>query len=182
VNETDVVSETDGGTPAFRRAAEHVFVGVGQGIASTVYGTIVAMATLTAAFGSEKDPWRLAVIVATASFVLWVAHVYAHILAASLELKRRLALAEVESILRRELGILLATILPIAMLVLGALGVLHETAAVWLALGIGLATLGAEGLRYARVERLGPAATIAATGLNLALGLVVVALKVEVFH
>src|SRR5262249_54214118 len=52
--------------------------GVGAGIASAVYGTVVVMATLTAAYANESDPWKLAEIVATTSFVLWIAHVYAH--------------------------------------------------------------------------------------------------------
>jgi hypothetical protein len=156
--------------------------GVGSGIAGTVYGTVVAMATLTAAYASQKDPWKLAVLVASTAFVLWIAHLYAHGLSESIERNRRLEREDITRIARRELGILLAAVGPVAALVLGAVGLLGRSASVWLALGIGLVTLGVEGIRYARLEHLGPAATLGAVGANLALGLVVVALKVGLQH
>jgi len=139
------------------------------------------MATLTAAYAGEKNPWKLATTVAAAVFVLWIAHVYAHTLSETLA-ERRLRLAILGSVARRELGIVLAAVAPIASLVLGAIGVLAEPTAVWLALGIGLFTLAAVGVRYARLEELGTAGTLAATALNVALGLLVVALKVLVAH
>ena len=153
--------------PAVARAAKHVFFGVEGGVASTVYGTIVVMATLTAAYATQKHPWKLAGIVVSAAVVLWFG---------------QLTRDEVRALFGRELGILLAAVAPATALVLGALGVFRETTAVWLALGAGLVTLGAEGVRFARLEHLGPARTVVATGLNLALGLLVVALKVLVAH
>ncbi len=68
------------------------------------------------------------------------------------------------------------------MLVLAAFGLLSEQAAVWLALGIGVATLGIQGARYASLERLGRAGTLAVIGVNLVLGLVIVGLKVLLAH
>jgi hypothetical protein len=164
------------------RAAEHVFFGVGSGIASIVYGTVLVMATLTAGYATEKHPWTLAVIVATTSFVLWLSHLYAHGLAASIEVSRHLRRNELSSIFRRELGILLAAVAPTTALLLGGAGVFSETTAVWVALAIGLVTLAVEGLRFARLERLALTGTIAVMGLNLALGLAIVALKVAVAH
>jgi len=167
--------------PAFSRAAAHVLFGVGRGIAGTVYGTVVVMATLTAAYASEKDPWKLAATVAAAVLVLWVAHVYSHALSESIA-EGKVGFAGLRSIARRELGIVLAAVLPILALVLGAIGVVRETRAVWVALGVGLFTLAAEGVRYSRLEGFGRTATLAATGLNLVLGLLVVALKIAVAH
>jgi hypothetical protein len=140
------------------------------------------MATLAAAYSTVKDPWKLDMIVLTASLVLWIAHVYSHGLAESLERGRRLDAPEFGGIMRREIGILLATLPPTAMLTLGAAGVFEEDTAVWLAFGIGLAALGGQGFRYARFERLGFGGTLVAIGVNVALGLLVVALKVEVAH
>ena len=168
--------------PTVGRVAEHVLFGVGAGIASTVYGTVLVMATLTAAYATEKHPWKLAVIVATTSVVLWIAHLYAHGLSASIERSRHLRRDELISITRRELGILLAAAAPTIALLLGGAGVFVETAAVWLALGIGLLTLAVEGLRFARFEHLALPGTVVAVGVNLALGLAIVALKVEVAH
>jgi len=165
-----------------RRAAEHLFFGVGSGIASTVYGTIVVMATLTAAYATEAHPWKLAAIVTSAAVVLWIAHLYSHGLSESIERNRRLTPRELTTIVRRELGILLAAAAPTAALVLGAIGVFSEHTAITVALGVGLVTLAAEGVRFARLERLGALGTLVAMALNLALGLLVVALKVAVAH
>jgi hypothetical protein len=139
------------------------------------------MATLTAAYASEKDPWKLAVTVAAAVFVLWIAHVYAHTLSEAVAGGRQ-KLYDMGSVARRELGIMLAAALPVFALLLGAIGVFRETTAVWAALGVGLFTLGAEGVRFARLEGLGRAGMLVATGLNVTLGLFVVALKVLVAH
>jgi energy-coupling factor transporter transmembrane protein EcfT len=158
-----------------------VLFGAGGTIASTVYGTVVVMATLTAAYASEKDPWKLATTVAGAVLVLWIAHVYAHTLSEAVA-EGRQKLYEMGSVARRELGIVLAAALPVASLLLGAIGVFRETTAVWVALGVGLLTLGVEGVRFARLEGLGRGGTLAATGLNVALGLFVVLLKVLIAH
>jgi hypothetical protein len=157
-------------------------IGTGGGVASTVYGTVVVMATLTAAYATEKDPWRLAVLVWTTAFVLWVAHLYSHGLAESISRRQRLSVAELKDIARRELGILLAAAVPSAALLLGALGVIRESASVWVALVLGLATLAAEGLRYAHIETLGRTATLTVVGANLTIGLFVIALKVAIAH
>jgi len=49
-------------------------------------------------------------------------------------------------------------------------------------LGIGVATLALQGVHYARVERLGRTATLVVVTVNLALGLVIVALEVVLAH
>jgi hypothetical protein len=90
--------------------------------------------------------------------------------------------AELRDIARRELGILLAAAVPSAALLLGALGVIRESASVWVALALGLATLAAEGLRYAHLETLGRTATLTVVGANLTIGLFVIALKVAIAH
>ena len=75
----------------FKRAATHVLFGIDGGVANVVYGTVVVLAALTAAYGSENHPWRLALVVFTTVFVLWVAHVYAHALSHSLETRKQLS-------------------------------------------------------------------------------------------
>lgn len=140
------------------------------------------MATVTAAHAGRESPWKIAVIVWSTVIVFWVAHLYAHGLSESLSEGHRLDRRELLSIAARESGILLAAVGPGIALILGAVHVLAERTAVWLALGIGLATLAAEGFRYARLERLGPASTLLIIASNLALGLLVVVLKVAVSH
>jgi hypothetical protein len=168
--------------PSRMRTLSDVWLGTRGGIASTIYGTVVVMATLTAAYASERDPWKLAVIVSVTALVLWIAHLYAHALAESIVHDQRLTARDFSAIAHRERGIVLAAVLPCAALVVGAIGVLPEKTAIWLALGIGIGTLAAEGIRYARMERLGRLGTSAAIVGNVLLGLFVVVLKVLVFH
>jgi hypothetical protein len=152
-------------------------------IAGTVYGTIVVLASLAAGGKAfQHDLWHLAAIVAVTVLVLWIAHVYAHGVGESLEVGRRLDVAELGTIAGRELAIPLAAVAPTAMLALGALGFFRAGTAVWIAVGICVATLAAQGLRYARLERLSRLGTLASVAINLALGLVIVALKVIVAH
>jgi hypothetical protein len=165
-----------------RSAVTNVLFGTGGAIAGTVYGTIVVMATVAAAYSSEQDPWRLALIVWSTGLVFWIAHLYAHGLAESISRRQRLTGSELAHVARRELGILLAAALPSSALLLGALGLVREARSVWLALALGLVTLGAEGIRYARLETLSGRATLVIVAANLGLGLLVVALKVAVAH
>jgi hypothetical protein len=157
--------------------------GAGETIAGTVYGTIVVLAVLAAGGKPfENDLWRLVAIVATTVLVLWMAHVYAHGLGESLKAARRLDAAELGSIARRELAMPLVAVAPTAVLVLGAVGLLGGRTAVLLALAIGVAILGVQGFRYARIERFGRVGTLAAVALNTALGLTLVVLEVLVSH
>ena len=156
--------------------------GAAARVAGTVYGTIVVMATVSAGSKGDTGLWRLAVIVVATVVVLWLAHVYAHGLAESIESDRRLDGAELVAIAQRELPIVLAAVVPVAALVLGAAGVIRESRAIWLALALGLLALAFQGLRYARVERLEALGTCVAVGVNLALGLVIVGLKALLAH
>jgi hypothetical protein len=152
-------------------------------IAGTVYGTIVVLSMLTAGAAEyDHEPWRLVAIVASGTTVLWAAHVYSHGLGESIGSRRRLSSSEVTRIAGREASILLAGVLPVAAIALGALGVLSQRFALWLAFGLEVTALAVQGLRYARLERLGPVAAALAVAVNLAFGLVFVALKAVLAH
>jgi hypothetical protein len=164
-------------------ALNKLVLGSRESIAGTVYGTIVVLASLTAgASTNEHDLWQLDAILGVSVVVLWVAHVYAHGLGESLDTGRRLTVAELGTIARREFSIPLAAVLPMTEIALGALNVCQDQTALWLALGAGVATLTAQGVRYAQLEHLSRTATIVNVGLNLAFGLVIVALKAVVAH
>jgi hypothetical protein len=170
------------GRSTVRRELERLTLGEGREVAATLYGTVIVMATLTDAYATEKHPAKLAVIVLSTSFVIWVAHLHAEGLAASMAEKRRLTWTDTRRVARHELGILLAAAPPALALVVGAAGLVDEATAVWLALALGVATLGAEGVRYARLERLGLLEALVPISVNLALGLAIVALKVAFDH
>ena len=165
------------------RSFREILFGSRDSIAGTVYGTIVVMGAIAAA--ATVKPIRageLAAAVSATVLVLWIAHVYSHALGETVRLGRRLDWPELVSVARREVAIALAGVAPVAALVLGALGILREVTAGWLAMGIGLATLLIQGVRYANVEhltRLGTAVTIAT---NVGLGLAIVGLKAALGH
>jgi hypothetical protein len=153
-----------------------------HGIAGTVYGTIVVMGALAAGSSAQPDSWRLATIAASTVLVLWIAHVYSHSLAETIKAGRRLDRAELIDVMRRELPIPLAAIGPVSALVLGAAGVLRDSSAVRVALLVGLATLGLQGVRYAGVEGFTKLGAIIAVTVNVSLGLVIVALEAGLAH
>jgi hypothetical protein len=67
-------------------------------------------------------------------------------------------------------------------LLLGSVGILSERTSLWLAFALGLCVLGVEGIVFARTERLGLVASVVVVALNLALGVVLVALKLLLSH
>jgi hypothetical protein len=164
------------------RTAVHL-VGADGRIASTVFGTITAMATVTA-YGRAfpDDAWTLVELVVSTAAVLWLAHLYAHGLSESISEQRPLRASTLRRLAQRELGILIAAIPPSVALVLGAFGLFSERVSIWLALAAGLVMLALQGTRYARLEGLGSTATIVAVAANIGLGLLVVLLKVSVLH
>jgi hypothetical protein len=162
---------------------EALLLGSRRTISGTVYGTIVVLAAITgSAKAAEPNLWSVAVIAAVTSGLLWVAHVYSHGLGESVTVGHRLSAGELAAIARREGAILRAAVLPVFMVVLGALGVFGDRTALWLAVGVGVATLTVQGIRFARLEELSTAGTIASVGVNLALGLSIVLLKALLAH
>ena len=166
-----------------RGGLRELLAGTPETIAGTVYGTIIVMATLVAGAPAFKnDLWHLFAIVVVTTIVFWAAHIYAHGLGESLQLGRRVTRAELARIAHRERAMALAVVLPALALIFGALGVIRGSLSIWLALGLGVAALAAQGVRYARLERLSATGTVVVVGLNLALGLSLVLLKVIVVH
>lgn len=156
---------------------------MGERLAGFVYGTIVALGVLVGgARAFPHEAGHIAVLVFVTSVVFWLAHVYAHGLGGSVARDRRLTLAELRHVARHEAAIVEAALIPCAALLLGAFHLISTKAAVWLALASGLAVLVAEGFLFARLERLGWLATLGVVGVNLALGFVLVGLKLLVTH
>ncbi len=165
------------------RRLKRLILGDRERIAGTVYGTIIVMSVLAAgAKAYEHQLWRLVVLAGVSVVILWLAHVYSHGLGESLKIGRRVTVAELMSIARREYSVVAAAVLPLAAVGLGAAGALAERTAVQLAVWLGVVTLTAQGIRYATLERLSRSATFVAVTINLAIGLGLVALEVLIAH
>jgi hypothetical protein len=156
---------------------------MGQRLSGFIYGTIVVLSVIVAeARAYPEAPAHMAAIVAATCVVFWLAHVYAHGLGHSVAAGERVSLMELRRIAQREGSIVEAAVPSVVALMLGALGILSTDVAIWASFGLGLVVLGAQGLVFARLERLGPLASLAVVGANLALGLVLVALKLLLGH
>jgi hypothetical protein len=156
---------------------------MGDRVGGFIYGTIVALSVIVA--GSRAFPHEaghIAALVAVTCVVFWMTHVYAHGLGHSVATEAHLTLGELAHIARREGSVVEAAVPPVIVLLLGAVGILSTNVAVWVAFGTGLAVLVAQGLIFARVERLGLLGTLAVTSANLGLGLLLAALKLFLMH
>jgi hypothetical protein len=158
-------------------------IATGDRVSGFTYGTVVALASIAAgARAFPGSPGRVAVVVAATCGLLWLAHVYAHGLGQSITRGEHLSLHELRHIAHHEWAIVEAAALPVVALLLGSLGLFDERTAVWLAFGLGLGILVAQGVVFARAERLGWLGTLAILAANLGLGLALVALKLFLSH
>lgn len=165
------------------RVARASHLAMGERSAGFIYGTIVVLSVVVA--GARAYPHaagHIAVLAAVTAAALWLAHVYAHWLGESIALDRRVSVAELRHIARRESSIIEAALPPIGALLLGAFGVVSTHVAVWAAFGLGLGVLAAEGMAVARAEGLGWLGRLTVIAANLSFGFVLVGLKLLLTH
>jgi hypothetical protein len=155
----------------------------GANLAGGVYGTILVTSVIVAA-SSDRGVGLglLTVTVIVTVLVFWLAHVYARALAHSVSSGARITWAELRGLGAHEWPLLQAAVPPVAFLLVGWLGLYERRAALWLAVGSGVAALVTWGFVYARSEGLGLAGTALAVAVNAAFGLAVVVLKAFVSH
>ena len=154
---------------------------IAERLGGFVYGTIVVLSVIVAgAKAYPDDTTRMAALVAVTTVVFWLSHAYAHALTHSVSTGERLTFDEARHIGRRESALIQAGLPSIAVLLLGSVGLLEDDTAIWLAMALGLVVLAVQGFVFARLERLGPASTVGVVTVNVALGLLLVALKLLV--
>jgi hypothetical protein len=155
----------------------------GERLGGFIYGTILVLAVIVAgAKAFEHEAGHIAGLVAVTVVVFWLAHVYADALAHAVAYDQHLSLADLRRIAHREASMLEAAVPPLLALLLGAVGIVSTTLAVWVAFGLGLVVLCAEGITFARVEHMGRLGTLAVVAANLGLGVALVGLKLLVSH
>ena len=162
---------------------EQLFFGDERTISGTVYGTIVILAVIAAeARGYEGHMWQLAGVTFMTALVLWLAHVYSHALGESVKEGRRLSLAEVGAIARREYAIVLSAVPPVCAILAGSTRLIDEHSAYRLATALGIDALTFQGVRYATIERLSFGGAALAVALNVVFALSIVLAEVWVAH
>jgi hypothetical protein len=156
---------------------------MGERLGGFIYGTIVVLSVvITGGKAYPSDPGQIAAFVVVTIVVFWLAHVYAHGLAHSVSHDEHLSFAELRRIAHRESSLLEAAVPSVVALLAGALGLISEQAAIWLALSLGLVVLAVQGLLFARAERLAWLGTLVVVALNLGFGIFLIALKIVVSH
>ena len=135
-----------------------------------------------AAADSSDAIWQSLGIVEVTVIVFWLAHVYAHALAWSLDSNERFSRRGLRPIARKEWPLLQAAVVPSLALLAGGFGLIATNTAYWIAIGYGVVMLVSWGLIVARQERLSFVATCAVVTANAFFGLVIVLLKEFVNH
>jgi hypothetical protein len=149
--------------------------------ASGLYGTVLMLAVITALSKSGKAEASVILggVVVTAT-VFWIVHVYADTLATQVAEPGRPWRAIALEVGREEIAILEAAVPPAIPLALGAVGILSREAASWTAIAFGLVGLFGWGLAVARALGHRGLRAVAFGLVNVALGGVMVGLKVLV--
>jgi hypothetical protein len=155
----------------------------GERLGGFIYGTILVLAVIVAgAKAFEHEAGHIAGLVAVTVVVFWLAHVYADALAHAVAYDQHLSLADLRRIAHREASMVEAAVPSLVALLLGAFGILSTKLSVWVAFGLGLVVLCAQGITFARVEHMGRLGTLAVVAANLGLGVALVGLKLLVSH
>src|SRR5262245_50215203 len=166
---SDVADEAQTTTQTIERAHRE---------AGAVYGTILLLAVV-AALSEDEEATSLAILggVLATSLVFWVAHVYADVLS------RRVAGEELPwrpllmSAAYREWPLVEAAFAPALPLLLSAIGLLGRSAAVTLALAVGLIDLAGWGYVAGRTMRQSRLKSLLSALVAVALGTMMVLLK-----
>jgi hypothetical protein len=156
---------------------------MGERLGGFIYGTILVLSVVIA--GAKAYPHKtghIAALVLVTSVVFWLAHVYAHSVGRAVAEDEHLSLAEFGHIAHREASIVEAAVPPFVALLLGAIGLISDNAAIWGALGLGLVVLGAQGFAVARIERMGFVGTLLVVAGNAAIGFLLIAVKLALSH
>jgi hypothetical protein len=149
-----------------------------RGVAAAIYGQILITAVVAAL--SEDSTLAVGYMLlsaATTVAVLWVAHVYAEVLARGIHIRRRMDRADVRSVLAEEWPMLETAVPTIIVLLLGMAGAFSRNTTVSLAVGVGVATLCVWGFLFGRAAGESWTSSLASAATTGALGLVIVALK-----
>jgi hypothetical protein len=150
-------------------------------LVSAIYGTIVATAVV-AGLGERPSvsPQRALWILLASGVFFWAAHAYATLLATPVEERRRRGPVDVRGALARDWPLFQSSI-PLAVpLLLGWLGILGDRTALAVAIVVGILTLVALGIAFARRGGYSLAGIVACASMNAAVGLFIVALKVAI--
>jgi hypothetical protein len=166
----EVTVEEEAPLPLFLQRSEGV-----------ITGTVVSAAVI-ATFGSTGHTTReLSTALIATSVVYWLAHVYAHAIAAAVTDRHHPWLA-IRHAVQRTRSILGAGLLLVAILLLADLVGFSSRGATWVAMDAAIALLGVYGFHAGRRSGLSMAKSLLCGVTGAALGVLVALLKAYVLH
>ena len=119
----------------------------------------------------------MAITVAVSVVVFWIAHVHAGLVARWIRAETRPDRRAMAEVMAHEAPMIESAVPAIVLLLLAWLDVLSTSAAVWTALVYGVVALAVWGVLIACRAGLGVVGVVVVSGVNLALGALIVALK-----
>ena len=177
-HERDMASEPTTDHPeAAKRWSPRVVRTTGS-LTEGIYGLILATSVIAVSREYDStDAGIIAVSVLGTGVVFWLAHVYSRVLSRSIARRRMLSGPEMREALRHDWPLVEVTLPLVAVLTLGAVGLIPDRAAVLIATLAALVELGGAGAYAARISGAGARGTILSTVIAVALGGAVVLLK-----
>ena len=143
--------------------------------ASAVYGTILAASILIASAGG---PGTVFLTVIGTGLVFWLAHAHVALMRRVVRNGEHIDRARVRQALTEEWPLVQASLTPAAPLLLAIFGIISEAAAADIGILVCFTGLVAWGIVVARAAQLDRRHTTLGVGINVALGLLLVLLKV----
>jgi positive regulator of sigma E activity len=144
-----------------------------------VYGVVLVSALIAVGWEEETDLDVLLFVLGTV-VIFWIAHLYAAVVAsrATPEGRRRPIGPTIVVAMRHSIGMLVATLLPVAVLTLGVLGWVEEYTAYYIALASGVVVLALIGFANATRNRSSWPLRLAGAGITASLGILVIFLSI----
>ena len=148
--------------------------------ASAVYGSLLVTALVAAQARSDAVPEFIAATLVVGVGVFWLTEVWTELIA--IRTRGPITWAEVRSTARAELPMLSAAVIPTLLLLTATLGWTTGEQAANLAMAAGIVQLFAWGLVVGLAMRRGWLPALVVALVDVALGMVIVTLKVAVLH
>jgi hypothetical protein len=150
-----------------------------RSVSGSIYGTVSVVAVIVVGAHEEASVGVVLPFAAVSMVVIWAVHVYATALVAAgvTGLHWRTAVTRA---LQSEVGVLEGAAAPLAVLLLGAVGVLDDRTSIWSAIWCGVAVLALIPLVWMRRVGSPWPSTVLASMVSGGFGLLLVVLKVIV--
>ena len=146
----------------------------------TVYGSILVTTLLVVESQADESPDFIGLTIVISIAVFWLAHAWSEVI--GLRVHGPVGLRPILEIVRDQATILVAAVVPVALLGIRLTGVYSDATAVNLALAVSVVQLFLWGIVIGRAARATWPTTLLIALVDLGFGLVVVGLKVVAIH